>query len=37
MVVGMFPGDIAVINRAKLPVNGSVVLALVDVSFTVVR
>jgi DNA polymerase V len=35
--VGMFPGDIAVINRAKAPVNGSVVLALVDGDFTVKR
>lgn len=35
--VGMFPGDIAVITRAKAPVNGSVVLALVDGDFTVKR
>jgi DNA polymerase V len=35
--IGMFPGDIAVINRAKAPVNGSVVLALVGGDFTVKR
>jgi DNA polymerase V len=35
--VGMFPGDIAVINRARAPVSGSVVLALVNGDFTVKR
>jgi DNA polymerase V len=35
--VGMFPGDIAVINRARTPINGCVALALVDGDFTVKR
>jgi DNA polymerase V len=34
---GIFPGDIAVVDRAKEPVNGSIVLALLDGSFTVKR
>lgn len=34
---GMFSGDIAVINRARKPANGSIVLALVDGDFTVKR
>jgi DNA polymerase V len=34
---GIFPGDIAVVDRACEPVNGSVVLALVDGAFTVKR
>lgn len=34
---GMFPGDIAVINRARTPTSGSVVLALVNGDFTVKR
>ena len=34
---GMFPGDIAVVNRARTPVNGCVVLALVDGDFTIKR
>jgi DNA polymerase V len=34
---GLFPGDIAVINRARAPSNGCVVLALVDGGFTVKR
>jgi DNA polymerase V len=34
---GMLPGDIAVINRARAPVSGCVVLALVDGDFTVKR
>lgn len=35
--VGMFPNDIAVINRARAPSNGCIVLALVDGDFTVKR
>jgi DNA polymerase V len=34
---GIFPGDIAVVDRAREPVNGNVVLALVDGAFTVKR
>jgi DNA polymerase V len=34
---GIFPGDIAVVDRARAPVNGNVVLALVDGAFTVKR
>jgi DNA polymerase V len=34
---GIFPGDIAVVDRAREPVNGSVILALVDGAFTVKR
>ena len=34
---GIFPGDIAVVDRAKKAVNGSIVLALLDGSFTVKR
>jgi hypothetical protein len=34
---GIFPGDIAVVDRARAPVNGSIVLALVDGAFTVKR
>ena len=34
---GIFPGDIAVVDRAREPVNGSVVLALLDGAFTVKR
>ena len=34
---GIFPGDVAVVDRAKKPVNGSIVLALLDGSFTVKR
>lgn len=33
--LGLFAGDIAVINRARKPVNGNVVLALIDGDFTV--
>ena len=33
--VGIFPNDIAVVNRAKEPVDRCVVLALVDGAFTV--
>jgi DNA polymerase V len=31
---GIFPGDIAVVDRAREPVNGCVVLALLDGAFT---
>ncbi len=34
---GLFPGDLCVINRAREPINGLVVLALVDSEFTVKR
>ena len=34
---GIFPGDIAVVDRARTPVNGSIVLALLDGEFTVKR
>jgi DNA polymerase V len=34
---GIFPGDIAVVDRARAPVNGSVILALLDGAFTVKR
>jgi len=34
---GIFPGDVAVVDRAREPVNGSIVLALVDGAFTVKR
>ena len=34
---GIFPGDIAVVDRAREPVNGNVVLALLDGAFTVKR
>jgi DNA polymerase V len=34
---GIFPGDIAVVDRARTPVNGSIVLAVLDGSFTVKR
>jgi DNA polymerase V len=35
--VGIFPGDIAIVDRAREPVNGSIVLALLDGAFTVKR
>jgi len=35
--VGIFPGDIAVVNRARNPVDGCIVLALVDGEFTIKR
>lgn len=35
--VGIFPGDIAVINRARNAVDGCIVLALVDGEFTIKR
>src|SRR5271156_5844002 len=34
---GIFPGDIAIVDRAREPVNGSIVLALLDGAFTVKR
>src|ERR1700761_3524912 len=34
---GIFPGDIAVVDRAREPVNGAIVLALLDGAFTVKR
>jgi DNA polymerase V len=34
---GLFPGDIAVVNRALTPVNGSIVMALLDGEFTIKR
>lgn len=35
--VGLFPGDIAIVNRAKGVVDGSIVVALVDGEFTLKR
>ena len=35
--IGLFPGDIAVVNRAKGVVDGSIVVALVDGEFTLKR
>ena len=34
---GIFPGDIAVVDRARTPINGNIVLALLDGEFTVKR
>ena len=34
---GIYPGDIAVVDRAREPVNGSIILALLDGAFTVKR
>ena len=34
---GLFPGDVAVVDRSLRPVNGSVVLALIDGEFTIKR
>lgn len=34
---GMFPGDIAVVNRARAPKNGDIALAVVDREFTLNR
>src|SRR6266852_512551 len=34
---GIFPGDIAVVDRAREPVNGSIILALLDGAFIVKR
>ena len=35
--IGLFPGDIAVVNKAKGAVDGSIVMALVDGEFTIKR
>lgn len=35
--IGLFPGDIAIVNRAKGAVDGSIVVALVDGEFTIKR
>lgn len=35
--IGLFPGDIAIVNRAKSVVDGSIVVALVDGEFTLKR
>src|SRR5277367_4100942 len=35
--IGLFPGDIAVVNRAQTAVDGSIVLALLDGEFTIKR
>ncbi len=34
---GLFPGDIAIVDRSKTPKSGCIVLALVDGEFTVKR
>ena len=34
---GLYPNDIAVINRARKPTNGNIILALVDGDFTIKR
>ena len=34
---GIYPNDIAVVNRSKTPVNGSTILALLNGQFTVKR
>ena len=35
--IGLFPGDIAVVNRARPVIDGSIVVALVDGEFTLKR
>lgn len=35
--IGLFPGDLAVVNRAKSVIDGSIVVALVDGEFTLKR
>jgi DNA polymerase V len=35
--VGLFPGDIAVVDRARTPVDGSIVLALLGGEFAIKR
>ncbi len=35
--IGLFPGDIAIVNRAKAVVDGAIVVALVDGEFTLKR
>ena len=34
---GLFPGDIAVVDRSRTAVDGSIVLALIDGEFTIKR
>ena len=34
---GLFPGDIAVVDRSLVPANGNIVLALIDGEFTIKR
>ncbi|MBS7532310.1 translesion error-prone DNA polymerase V autoproteolytic subunit [Ancylobacter sonchi] len=34
---GLFPGDIAIVDRSRRPTNGSIVLALLDGEFTIKR
>jgi DNA polymerase V len=34
---GILAGDIAIINRARLPINGSIILAIVSGEFTIKR
>ena len=33
-LIGIFPNDIAIVNRAATPVDGSIILALLDGEFT---
>jgi DNA polymerase V len=35
--IGIFPGDIAVVNCARNPVDGCIVVALIDGEFTIKR
>ena len=35
--VGLFPGDIAVVDRSRTPADNSIVLALLDGEFTIKR
>ena len=37
IAAGIYPNDIAVVNRAKTPINGSVIVALLNGQFTVKR
>jgi DNA polymerase V len=37
MGVGLFPGDIAVVDRSRTPIEGSIVLALLSGEFTIKR
>lgn len=34
---GIFPNDIAIVNKARVPVNGSIVVAILDGEFTLKR
>jgi DNA polymerase V len=34
---GLFPQDLAIVNRAKSPINGSIILAIVSGEFTIKR